>query len=257
MSPLRMFGFHCSTAVAAAPPVIDPYDNTGIPDRVGLWDPRNVVKDGSNFVSEWTECYATGLDFEQATAANQAQWLANQFGTKPGVLDDGSNDKYFLDFGSSYATGTVAVVIKAGTLRRYNGIWCTEDDPSNPGVPNQGITLEDGGGAFGLSKLDTWVNNKGARAVTTAGSYLTATNYAVFCTYNGATINIWVNGVLVGSEAFAQDGLTNFYRRVWLGVGVGFYAFAGLRGQMRFYSRALTNTELATLYAEWQTEGWI
>jgi hypothetical protein len=236
LQPHRLRNFGSST--------VDPYDTTGIAGLVGLWDPRLVVKDGSNFVSQWTEVYNSGFNFVQATAANQAVYTANSFGSLPGIVFDGSNDTYQLDFGSSYSTGTVCGVFKPATLRQFNALWSTE------GVTG-GMTLEESNNA---GTLDCWFNNQGVDSSTTSSSSFTSGGkFALFMDYSDPTIHIYVSNVLLGN---GSNTGASFYRVVNLGKGGGFFNFSGTMGQLRFYNRALSASDYSTLYAFWQTQGW-
>lgn len=60
--------------------------------RVHLRADLGITKDGSDLVSAWADQSGNGLDFTQATGANQPLWLATSGTGQPTVRFDGSND---------------------------------------------------------------------------------------------------------------------------------------------------------------------
>ena len=104
-----------------------------LPSNIGglqLWldatDLSTITKDGSDYVSVWTDKSANAYSFEQATGANQPQYVSTGFGTESkGYLSfDGVDDFMSLASNSNIQlqTMTIFVVDKVTALGNFDGI---------------------------------------------------------------------------------------------------------------------------------------
>jgi chitodextrinase len=78
------------------------------------------------------------------------------------------------------------------------------------------------------------------------GGTITSGWHLVTATYDGATARLYVDNALVGSDTFTAPGNTNLP----LSIGHSSYgnAFNGAIDEVRLYNRALTATEVSTIY---------
>ena len=72
--------------------------------------------------------------------------------------------------------------------------------------------------------------------------------HLVTATYDGTTAKLYVDGALVGSDTFTTPGNTNYPLYVARYYGGNSNGWNGVLDDVRLYNRALTATEVATLY---------
>ncbi|NLF72355.1 MAG: hypothetical protein GX575_25245, partial [Candidatus Anammoximicrobium sp.] len=94
-------------------------------------DAATVSKDGSSYVSQWSDKTANGRDFQQVTAANQPRHGVHTLNGLPVVTFDGSDDR--LTLGGVISAQTVFLVNKPTADGGLRGIWGS-NNPSDKGI---------------------------------------------------------------------------------------------------------------------------
>lgn len=107
---------------AAVPPAWAPSDVAGL---MAWWDAAAayMTKDGSNYVSQWSDRSSSARHATQATGANQPLWVSSvaALNNLPAVRFDGSNDQ--IDFTGTGLSAFTVFVVKAEAAPRstYSG----------------------------------------------------------------------------------------------------------------------------------------
>lgn len=96
--------------------------------------------------------------------------------------------------------------------------------------------------------FDVSPNNVYLGAATTQNFYKIGTWYHIVGTYDGSYCKIYINGVLITTNP-ATGTLTDYGQNIYIGkFGNLSYYLPGSIGEIRIYSRALSQSEVTTLY---------
>jgi hypothetical protein len=180
------------------------------------------------------------------------------------IAFDGSNDYINLtsNIQSGYTAASYEFVVRTGTLpsSTYHQLYIQESSTwmalyNTSGVTFFGVDLNNGSGWFD----NNGGHNTGARTFTTLASN---TKYHVVYAWDGSTVKVYLNGALESSTSTLQaaNGRQNV---TVLGAGTtprmigsrgsGANPWPGRMYQVKFYSKALTATEVTSLYSTAKT----
>lgn len=102
------------------------------------------------------------------------------------------------------------------------------------------------GGSIASNSIDflSYANNAGFSSTHTTGTW-----YFIAYVYDGTTVSVYKNGVLVGSQAKVLNTINNTdLFRLGTGVGYELNSFNGAIDDLKIYDRALSSTEVNTLF---------
>jgi hypothetical protein len=153
----------------------------------------------------------------------------------------------FVSLNSSYISFTSPSNIPSGNNNYTISTWFNPSSLGTKGLVgwgNYGTTNQVN--AFRLSAtglVNSWQGND--LSVTTSLS--TGTWYNAVATFNGITREIWVNGVLVGSDTPTSHNVTTT-SNLTIGVTNNTEYFDGLIGEVQIFNRALSPSEISQNY---------
>lgn len=103
----------------------------------------------------------------------------------------------------------------------------------------------------GAVRFDVWENSTGNPSITSSGSINNNIWHHLVGTYDGSTVKLYIDGTSAGSTAEAGTGVI-YYQPGGIAIGrdgdnPGKY-FSGLIQDVRIYNRALSDSEINTLY---------
>jgi hypothetical protein len=158
------------------------------------------------------------------------------------IVFDGSNDSIIIPENSALNTQTPTVEVWVKTnATTQNGFWFEKGQ-----VNTQYSLFQEGGVIQWRMNLDGSVNNLS----TTTATYMNTSNwYQVVGTYTSGTRRVYINGVLVGSDA--QTGtITTNANGMSIGVFGGYngargYYYSGNIASVKIYNKALTAAEVS------------
>jgi glucose/arabinose dehydrogenase/fibronectin type 3 domain-containing protein len=262
----RCQGAGCGNFAQVATPLNNAFTDSGLTAsttysyRVRAIDPSNNVSAYSNvstitttadtrppgLVAGWTFDAGTGGVAEDVTGHNNtgtitgAVWTAGKYGG--GLSFNGVSDIVQVNSSSwlNLSTGmTLAAWIKpTGAQSGWRTVMQKQNDAYFLNASNEtGALRPSGGGTFGGNSQ--WISGNTANPVD-AWTHLALT-------YDGATMILYVNGVVAKSQAVTGT-IQNTGNPLWLGGNspYGEY-FKGILDDAQVYNRALTATEIAAI----------
>ena len=152
----------------------------------------SITKDGSNKVSQINDLSGANKHFSQATGGEQPTWLSADQNGKDTLQFNGSN--LANAYGSTISTFTFWAALKPTTQATFDALV------SSPTATTGGITLENGPGTL----LNCWIENVGAVAAGSSGTYPNNTAQTVFLTYTSGDLQIFVNNSQTGTSSTAS-----------------------------------------------------
>src|SRR5436190_11240613 len=98
--------------------------------------------------------------------------------------------------------------------------------------------------------------NGAANPLQSPGVVANGSFHHVAVTYDGSTEVLYLDGAAIGSTAFTQQAYgTNYYYQLgtgwadgWTGTPEGWYPFNGIIDEASFYARALTASEVSSIF---------
>lgn len=214
------YGGQQTVAGSSGPAPWDPNNITT--GTVIMWlDPNTgVTKDGGNKVSYWADQSATGIDFEQATYANQFSWDATIFNGSPGLRSEPSLKMTSTTTFSTTGGRYIFAVCKndSDPSTGVNAPWVFDSVNYGTLLPYLNGTIYDG---FGRSTGQTVGNPSQDLAVPFV--YTVYTNTSVF--------TAWIDGTEIFTTGSPAGSLAWPAATCYLG-GNGFGSFVGYLGDI-------------------------
>lgn len=172
--------------------------------------------------------------------------VGGEIGSTNAYVFDGTSDAYELGTGTSFNMQEFTIstwVRRAGTLANFNGIFVAPHVGS--GAANFLLT------GIGTNKVRAYVNDGSWQFVTSDVTLDLGRWYNVVQVADGSNVHLWVNG--------AEQSTPASYSTLNIGTTsparIGNYAggasdtWNGDIAEVRFYSRALADSEVQALYA--------
>lgn len=187
--------------------------------------------------SLWVNNALVGVDAVQPTTSLQPAYQATGINGAPSILSDGVDDSMKITLPATYTTFSVMAVVKAVTVTGVYGVVF-------------GNLFQDGRNMLVVSRddntLQMWINGASSQAGKSApDSFVPGTAYLVAVTYDGTTLNLYINNTLQISAPVAGEILSP---DVYLGYVFGFNPGNNHYSDVFIYSRAITGPELTSLY---------
>lgn len=155
-----------------------------------------------------------------------------------------------IDGGAFSWSGWVKVTTAPDSGVPFNAIFAQENNTSDVGYSlyykNNAGTLQV---IFQRARFGI-----GGEVVTVSQTLTIGTWYHLVCTYDGSNLNLYLNGSLLGGPTAATGNGSSAVTGDYYSMGRAFqdsqleWWFSGMEDEVGIWSRALTATEVATLY---------
>ncbi|HVZ61658.1 MAG TPA: LamG-like jellyroll fold domain-containing protein [Terriglobales bacterium] len=175
------------------------------------------------------------------TLTNGPAWTTGKYGM--GVSFDGLNDSVQVNNSSALSlgsTGTIEAWVKVNTLGKWHGIIAKGSANSDPA---NSYAMEINNSNKFLCILG---NGATAKVLASSSTVVVGQFYHIACTWNGTTIQMYVNGA---QNASVAQGITPKVNTAPLSIGQfggNSDPTNGIIDEVRIYNRALSATEIQT-----------
>jgi hypothetical protein len=171
------------------------------------------------------------------------------------LVFDGVNDRVQIPNSASLASASSQITVAAWVyLTDISNEWITVMQRTDSGGDFLDFQLHArGGGAQPLFMVDWNQNGTDDAGEIVLGDIVLSANrwYFLTATYDGSALRFYIDGTLRGTQAKSGGTIPNSGREIWIGGNDVWGEFLkGRIDEVRIYNRALSATEIQTLYAQ-------